>query len=404
MNNKIRLIFIIATFIIFVAAVLIFNGFKSPLNPATEKISPLKITKISGNGKIYMDKNPIPLEGTDFSALSSIDIKELQYAAPLYFKADNHTAFEFYYQGTAFTVFPRSYLYFQSDSGDSCFYSGEFHWNKEVKDSGIQVYVREARNRLTLSEEGRIKIQDGLIEIWNYSNPASTSLFKSLKFFDNELQQEFNLNPNQLLVLQKDTPPKIVDLLPIPGSIDPANKIITLDKPEDSVVRFNWKGVPGVTEYKFRLYSSGLKENVLAEKTTQLNWINMDLLEFEEREFYWQVSFVDTSTKEQYEGVPSKLGYIRMTGVLLGKKDVKKPPQLNINDFTVNGNLVIIKGTADPNAQLFINDEMVKIDMEGVFIHDITYKTIGPKKITFRLISPLGIEAIEERNFTIYSE
>jgi hypothetical protein len=406
MNNKIRLIFLIVVFILCIGFLVKFNNFRAPLGPKIDRISEFKITKISGNGKIFFDKNPITIDISVPSSAGVVNIKQMEYSDPMYFKADEYTAMEFYCAGISFTVLPRSYFYYQPNSSEFYFYSGEFYWDKKVKGgkNKISVYIREAQNILTLSDSGRINIQEDLIKIWNYSSPKTTSGSGNLTFKEGESEQTFNLKPVQMLLLKKDSPPIIFDVLPLPESIDPDEKVIELKNPDDSIVRFNWKSVAGASQYVFRLYSSYLKENILVEKSTQLSWVNLDLVQFEEREFYWQVFSINLNEGNQVEGVPSKLGYVQLVGALLGKKDIEKPPYLAVKSLTVNGNLVIIKGTADANSQLYINDELVKVDMDGEFIHYLSFKTIGPKRIVFRLTSPIGIETTEERYVTIFAE
>jgi hypothetical protein len=406
MNNKIRLIFLIVVFIICMGALVKFNDFQAPLDPKIDRISEFKITKISGNGKIFFDKNPMAIDDREPSSAGVVNSKQMQYPDPMYFKADEYTAFEFYCGGTAFTVLPRSYFYYQPQGSKFYFYSGEFYWEKKVKDhkDKILVYIGEAKNPLALSDAGRIKIQEDLIEIWNYSSANTTSGSENLTFNDGISEQTFNLKPAQSLVLRKDSPPGILDILPLPGSIDPGEKVIALNNPDDSIVRFNWRSVTGATEYIFRLYSSNLKEKILVEKSTPFSWLNLDLLQFEEREFYWQVFPIHIDDAGQVEGVPSELGHVQVVGALTGKKDIEKPPLLAVKSLTVNGNLVIIKGTAEANSQLYINDDLVKIDTDGEFIHYLTFRTMGSKRIFFRLISPLGVETTEERSVTIFSE
>jgi hypothetical protein len=403
MTNKIRLLFIIIVFVISVVSILIFNNFQVPLESKIQPISEFKLTQISGNGKIYFDKNPIDDSGY-FSA-GVVNIKQMKYTSPIYFKADEHTAFEFYCYGKSFIVLPHSYFYYHPDKNEFHLYSGEFYWSKNVKGNTkkISFYVRDPQNVLTLSDSGRIKIKDDLIEIWNYSRLKSSKTGEII-FNHGDSEQTLTLKPIQMMVIRKDKPPEIFDILPFPKSIDPEEKVIELKNPEDSVVRFNWKSVPGANQYIFRLYSSNLKENILVEKTTQLSWLNLDLLQFEEREFYWQIFPINIDEKEQWTGIPSTLGHLQIVGSLLDKKDIQKLPQLSIKSLTVNGNLVIIKGNAESDSQLYINDELVKIDTDGEFIHYLTFKRIGPKRISFRIISPLGTETTEDKYVTIYAE
>jgi hypothetical protein len=372
-----------------------------------EKISEFKITKISGNGKIYLNNKP--MEKTDFTAFRPVDIKQMQYSRAMYLKADPHTSFEFYCLGTSFNVLPKSYLHYHPQKKELHFYSGEFYWVKRsrrgTKSKSMTVYIGEPRHKLMLSDSGRARFGENSTEIWNYSG--------ALKL--NVDEKEYNLTANQFVVRtispvgiqrfsRKEQSPsiQIIDILPMPRNIDPAKSDIVLNKPDDSIVRFNWRAVPGARRYIFRLYSSNLRENILVEKFLEVNRVNLDLLQFEERAFYWEAFPVNPVN--QREGVPSKMGEIKLVGYLLGKKSVQKPPELIIKSLTVNGNLVIIKGNADPNSQLFINGESVKIDLDGEFITTRSFKGLGRKQILFKLISPLGIETIKKRNVSIYAE
>jgi len=171
MSNKIRFIFVIAIFLIFIASVVVFNGFKSPLNHEIERISDFKITKISGNGKIYFDNAPIPAQGGEYSSAQPVETKQMQFSGPLYFKADDQTAIEFYCAGAFFTVLPGSYIYRQSQTDEFYFYSGEIYWDKVVKGKKdtIPVFIREVPNTLNLTGSGRVRISGDAIYAWNYS-------------------------------------------------------------------------------------------------------------------------------------------------------------------------------------------------------------------------------------------
>ncbi len=405
--KKIRLIFLILVIVVTAVCLSLFHKFQAPMDSRMEKISEFKITKISGNGKIYF--NTKPMEKTDFTALRPVDIRRMQYSRAMYLKADPHTSFEFYCMGTSFNVLPKSYLHYYPKKKELHFYSGEFYWvnrsGRRTKNKGTVVYIGKPRQMIILSDSGRARAGENSTEIWNYSGTSKV----------NAEEKEYQLTANQLFV-RTNSPVstqrfsrrvqspsiQLIDILPMPRNIDPAKSDIVLKKPDDSVIRFNWRAVPGAPRYIFRLYSSNLRENILVEKLLDVNRVNLDLLQFEERLFYWEAFPVDPVN--QWEGVPSKMGEIKLVGYLLGKKSVQKPPELIIKSLTVNGNLVIIKGRADPNSQLYINGENVKIDLDGEFITTRSFKGLGRKQILFKLISPLGVETIEERYVSIYEE
>lgn len=391
--SKIRLLFFILVFVITAAGLLIFRNFEAPVNPEIQRISDFKVVEISGNGKIYQSKRPI--RGDNVTSLDALDIKRMIFEEEIYLKSDRHTAFQFYCSGTSFSVLPGSSLYFHPKTRELYVYSGELYWQKMVKKKALDISLREPQNKMKLSDSGRIKIDDTGTWVWNFKGNLQVTF--GGESFGIPAQKMF-----QALVTRRPRPPEVVDLLAAPQNPDPLDRRIDLVAPADSVVRFNWSVVPGVPVYIFRLYSSRLKENVLSEKHLSTNRVNVDLLLFEEREFFWEVFPLDTSN--QREGVPSRLGYIKLQGSLLAKKNIQEPPSLDIKSIQVTGNMVLIEGTAERNSQLYINDQQVNVDTEGGFIFTLTFKTMGPKRIFFRLQSPLGLETTTERFVTIHTE
>ncbi len=160
--------------------------------------------------------------------------------------------------------------------------------------------------------------------------------------------------------------------------------------------------MPGISEYKVKLYPSPLRESLLLEKLVSSNRTGIDLEEFEQnREFYWEVLPLN---EEKIEGEPSEMGQIRIFGVLISEERDSRPPELAITSMTVNGNMVLIRGNADVNSELFVDDIPVKIDNNGIFIYTKRYKTLGLKQIIFKVVSPSGVESIETKQVTIFEE
>ena len=383
--------------VVFIVSFVIFNTFRTSFTSKMNKISEFQITKISGNGKVYVDSKKIRVT----SVLEPFTIKRLNYSGEIYLKADSQTSFEFFHMGTFFTALPDSYIYYQPKTKEFCFFKGEFYWKKEIKDKSIEIpikneeeYATESSQKIiTLSDYGKIEIARNVIKIWNYSG--------NLKFnFDNE---SFNLGPNRLLISRKNQRVRTFKLLSHPESISPENKIISLENAGAALVKFNWKTVIGARKYTFKLYSSDLKENNLYKTVVSTNKTSLNLLEFEDvDEFFWQV--FPYNPEEDIEGSPSDMGYIKMVGRILDKETVLKPPSLTVFPPTVSGNMVLIKGVAEPNCQLFINDEETPIDVDGTFLHTLSFKTIGVKKIAFRLISPTKVVTTEEKYVRIFAE
>jgi hypothetical protein len=397
--NKIRIIFLVMVFIILIVSVMMFNTSKSSVSLKIDKISEFKITQISGNGKVYFDKNPIDSER--LSVAKSVDIKRMQYLDEIYLMTDRHTSFQFYCFGTSFTVLPDSYMYYQPITKEILFYRGKLYWNKELKGKEVEISIKREEQGLnepapqiiTLSDAGKVHITGDSIKVWNYSG--------NLKF--NYGSETYNLIDNNYLLYKNDQSIKTSQILHSPEFISPESKVISQNEPGDSVVKFNWKPVKGAQRYILRLYSSLLMEDTLYEKEVVSNRLNMDLLQFEDfGEFYWQVSAYDLENNR--EGAPSEMGYLKLVGAILNKDKVLKPPGLVIKTLDVNGNLVLIEGVTDKNAQLFINDVPINVNMDGTFVHTINFEKIGRNRIVFKVISASGLETEVEKYANTYDE
>ncbi len=398
--KKIRYIFIGLVFVICVFALVFFTFLRVPFETEIEKISEFKITRISGNGSIYYAKNPItPLT---MSQAKVVDIKEMYHTDDIYLKADAHTSFEFYCFGTAFTVLPGSQMYYQPKTKEISFYSGEYYWKKEVKNKNIEISLLpeiekkdETQNTpqmiLSISESGRIKITGSIIEAWNYAG--------NLKF--NSDNQEHGLKANQMLLANVEKV-EVFDILQAPEFISPENKVITIKKPADLLVKFSWRAVKGAKDYFLRIFSSPLKENVLDEVLLSTTRKTVNIQQIEGNEFYWQIFPFDRENNR--EGVPSKIGYLKLIGSSEDMEISVLPPKLTISSLTVSGNMVLIRGEAEKGCRLFINQKMIPLNMDGTFYETILYKKIGTKTITFRLVAPTELETNITRTVSIFDE
>lgn len=395
--SKIKFGFLAIVLIISIAAVLVFKAYiyQTPLAEIGEKVPDFIITQVAGSGGLYVAKNPI--KRGEISLAQKVDIKQMKYSEDLYAATDRNTAFEFYYSGVSFIVQPDSFLYYQPKTNKLHFLEGEFLWHKEISDNKVDVSMgflnSSSPQVITLSSEGKLFVTPSMVKIWNY---AGVSKF-------NDGSEPLNLNPNTYMISAVNQKTSIAFMLEAPGFISPEEKSIIMNQPGDSTVKFNWKEVPGAQRYIFRLYSSKLMENILYEKQVTANWVNLDLLQFEDPgKFYWQVCAYDSLNDR--EGTPSKIGYLSITGVSFNRQSALKPPELTIKNLDVNGNLVLIEGATDKNSQLYINNNPVMVNPDGTFIHTIHFTKIGKYKITFKVVSALGSETTVEKFATIYDE
>ncbi|MDQ1352887.1 MAG: hypothetical protein QG657_3193 [Acidobacteriota bacterium] len=389
--NKIRFGFLVIVLIISIAAAVTFNSFKTPIKSEIGKVSAFKITQVAGSGGLYCDKNPIK-RGEIFLA-QKFDIKEMLYTDDIYLATDQHTAFEFFFSGVSFIVQPDSYLYYRPGSNELGFSLGDFSWRKERADGVVEVSLASFSQVITLSDAGRALVTPTGSKIRNYAGELKLK----------NANETMNLQAGTYLEIANNQKTSTAYLMAAPGSISPEEKEIIMDQPGDSVVKLDWKVVNGAYKYIFRLYSSRLMENTLYEKEVNTNRLSLDLLQFEDfGTFYWQVCAYDPGSGR--EGAPSPMGLLKLSGALFNRENVLKPPELTIKTQDVNGNLVLIEGVTDKNAQLYVNDSPVQVNPDGTFIHTIHFNRIGKHKITFRVVSASGSETTLEKFATIYDE
>lgn len=381
--KKIRLIFAGLFILIFIVALFMLNQFHFSLDPKIGNVSPFQITQIAGNGKIYRDAD---ME-------TAVDIKTLMLPGEINLRSDLQTSFEFTFAGFSFTVLPGSHLYCNQKTRELYFYAGEFYWNRLITGKKVEVMLRSTGNLLELSERGRVKLNDDSQTLWNYTG--------QLRF--NNRGETSDLEPSQILIRRQGYRSRTYSILSSPEYISPEQKEIQLNKPADSIVKFSWKSVLGAPSYILRLYTSPLRDDILFERNISSNRLGLDLLRFENvNEIFWEVFPFDS--ENETEGAPSQMGHIKIIGALINREEALKPPKLEIKSLTVSGNMVLIKGEGDKNSRLYINDEEIQIDMDGKFIHTLTFRKIGIKDITFRLISPSEIETVISRQVNIFEE
>jgi hypothetical protein len=358
----------------------------SPGRPAENGAPAAKgfqITGISEKGNLFLNNDETQLA----------DIRTSVFAGETRLRSDDQTAWEFFFEGVLFSVLPRGGIRYTPQTRELILENGEFYWSRKLGRQNIEIALVKAGNVFRLSASGRIRLNDRMLEIWNYSG---------------QLDLDFNGKPFHLQELQYL---KIMDgvrfspvaLFPPPPSISPENETIALASINDTVIQFKWKNVRGAGNYRLKLYPSPWRDNVLASKVVAGNSILLDILPYiEYDELYWEVAAFDEA--RSIESVPARMGLIKISSSMLKKGMTAQPPQLEVSSLSVSGNMVLIKGSTDANAQLTIEGIPIKLDSDGRFIHTISYRSIGVKGIVFRAVAPSGLETVLKKQVTIFEE
>lgn len=385
--TKLRVIFLSGAFLIAIIGFFWLNHPDFSLSPSNPRSSPavsgFQITGISEKGNVWLDNDET----------RPVDIKTLNFVSEMQLRSDVQTAWEFFFDGFLFTALPGSAIHYTPQTRELILEKGEFYWDKKIAAQKIEISLFKAGNIFRLSSSGRIRLGANSLEVWNFSGQLDFD-YNGKLFHLKELQYLDTKNGNRL-------PP--ANLFPAPPFVSPEAETIALTQANDTIIQFKWKNVQGARSYLLKLYPSALRDNLLLSKVVAGNSIMLDIMSFiEHNELYWEVAAFDTT--EEIESAPAKMGVIHITSSLLKKGLLPQPPQIEVNSLSVSGNMVLIKGSTDPHAQLSIDGVAVKLDGDGRFIHTISYRSIGVKDIIFRAVAPSGLESVLKKQVTIFDE
>lgn len=383
--SKSRLFFLAAVAVVAVAGFLWLNRPDlPPLAPARAAAGAtgFQVIGISEKGGLWLDEQErLPA-----------DIRALNFVSETRLHADAQTGWEFFFEGYLFNALPGSALRFTPQTRELVLERGEFYWQRQGRRQPVEVSLFAGGNIVRLSAAGRLRLGRGTVEAWSYSGTLAFDLDGRL----HRLQELQYLD-------SRDKGRAPAALLPPPPFLSPEAETLALTEPNDTIVQFKWKNVQGARRYALKLYPSALRDTLLLSRVVEENQVTLDIMPFSENsELYWEVAALDPA--RGIESAPSRLGRIAISSSLLKKGQQPEPPRVEVDSLSVSGEMVLIKGGADPHSQLFIDDVPVKLDGEGRFVHTLSYRSIGVKEIVFRAVAPSGLETVLKKQVTIFEE
>jgi len=322
--------------------------------------------------------------------LSSRDIRDYPFLGETKVKPGPGASLEFMYNGIIFLCLPDAQFVYSPESNHLLLESGTFFWTNKSTGTEVTVTLLNQGNVMNPSGAGKIALHGNNLEVWNYSGELNYR-FQNTRYHLKQLSYSSTVPAMRGAV---------VSIAPAPESIDPDNQNIFFDEKAIPVVHFHWKGVPGVSTYLFRIYPSLLKEDVLTIQQVDGNTITVNIMPYiGQRHFYWDVCAFDPA--RNLESVPSRTGFVQLSGTFFAQKATTKPPELTLYPFTISGNMVVIKGSATPGSQMFIDDNQVTLDSLGNFTYTIFYPSMGLKDIVFNVISSTGLTTTLKRQVIV---
>jgi len=150
-------------------------------------------------------------------------------------------------------------------------------------------------------------------------------------------------------------------------------------------VQFAWEPQASAREYVLQVSHTRLFST--QEINSRRQKTNASAKVSQEGSFYWRVATVGSDGQL---GPFSAYRRFRVTGGGTTKVD-KIPPRLQlVAPFWLGGPNYLIRGTTEPGATVFINDEDVDVDPNGAFRRVITFGKLGPNTVVIKAVDAAG--------------
>jgi len=209
--------------------------------------------------------------------------------------------------------------------------------------------------------------------------------------------EKVQVNPNEALRVDDAgrAGPKV--LLPgVPTLLAPDLQAeLVYPDPARSTTLFGWKEVPTAATYHFQIDFSNYFNNPQYDRrgwkgnTISLNGLDPGA-------YYWRVASID---KDQTEGNFSEA--FRFTIVRPTRSAGGPVPALAVQSLEPRGNIVQVKGQAEPGATVTINGQRIEVKGDGSFNEFITLEKPGRQDVVIRATGMNGTVKEEKRTVVV---
>jgi hypothetical protein len=117
--------------------------------------------------------------------------------------------------------------------------------------------------------------------------------------------------------------------------------------------------------------------------------------------FSWRVAAISREGAQGPWSIPRQFRVVRAERP--GDVD-KTPPQLELENVKLYGNLVILAGRTEPGAVLRVNGETVAVDAEGAFTKTVQFTREGWNFVEVRSTDAWGNEAARRRRVFVEAD
>jgi hypothetical protein len=182
-----------------------------------------------------------------------------------------------------------------------------------------------------------------------------------------------------------------VEQLPmIPRLIQPPDqKVFNHSQPAKARTTLVWERTAQAARYRLQISNRALFTETLVEKDVKSS--SVELTGLQPAGYYWRVAAIDQSGTV---GPFSASRKFRIALTQLHERADNVPPKLKIQDFVQNGAIIIINGTTEPGANVWVDNERVDVDDRGEFRTVVRLRQDGLNTIRLAAQDAAGNESV----------
>jgi hypothetical protein len=178
-----------------------------------------------------------------------------------------------------------------------------------------------------------------------------------------------------------------------PTLITPANMMPIFVSGKQTNVAFSWTPVDNVSNYHVRISKNPYFSSTVMDKKVTSTDLNINGLP--EGAYYWVVTAMDAKGKESIESEKN-----RFTVIPKGSADVQLA--LELDDFSQQGHVIIVKGKTEAGARVMVNgQEVPSISEDGAFTYYTPPLPTGESVITVTAQNSKGGVATQTKRVII---
>jgi len=179
----------------------------------------------------------------------------------------------------------------------------------------------------------------------------------------------------------------------IPRLLLPSDqRVFVFEDPANQELMVRWEGLPNVDRYRLMIARKPLFTEPLYD--AEREGVQAPIAGLTEGSYHWKVAAI---SRDGTTGSFSASRRFRVSSQRIRDRSDVDPPKLNLSDFVLIGQMVIINGSTEPDATLWIDNHKVDVYEDGSFNAVVKLRREGLNDLLIVAQDPAGNESTVTR-------